>query len=124
MAKMTIEQAFDAALQHHQAGRLAEAEAIYRGILAQLPDNADVMQLLGALASQVNAHEQALELLRGAIAIAPDFAEAHGNLGLALQRAGRSDEAIANYRRAIEIKQDFVDAHNNLGLGAAGPRRV
>jgi protein O-GlcNAc transferase len=113
MAKMTIEQAFDAALQHHQAGRLAEAEAIYRGILAQLPDNADAMQLLGVLASQVDAHEQALELLRGAIAIAPDFAEAHGNLG-------RSDEAIASYRRAIEIKPDFVDAHNNLGLALQG----
>jgi protein O-GlcNAc transferase len=120
MSKMTIEQAFDAALQHHQAGRLVEAEGIYRGILAQQPRNADVMQLLGVLASQVNAHDQALELLRGAIAIVPDFAEAHGNLGLALKRAGRLDEAIVSYRRAIEIKPDFVDVHNNLGLALQG----
>ena len=31
---MTIQQAFELALQHHQAGRLADAEAIYRQILA------------------------------------------------------------------------------------------
>jgi len=31
---MTISQAFDLALQHHHAGRLADAEALYRQILA------------------------------------------------------------------------------------------
>ena len=35
---MTVPQAFDLALQHHQAGRLAEAEALYRQILATQPD--------------------------------------------------------------------------------------
>src|SRR5580692_745842 len=103
MAEMTIQQAFDAALQHHQAGRLAEAEGLYRGILAQQPGDATVMQLLGVLASQVNCHEEALKLLRGAIALSPDYAEAHGNLGLALQRAGLREEAIASYRKAIAL---------------------
>jgi hypothetical protein len=35
---MTIPQALQIALQHHEAGRLAEAEALYRQILFSRPD--------------------------------------------------------------------------------------
>ena len=35
-------------LKHHQAGRLAEAEACYRRVLAVQPDNADAYSNLGA----------------------------------------------------------------------------
>ena len=45
---VTIDQAFQLALQHHQAGRLAEAEAIYRQILAVEPRHADVLHNLAA----------------------------------------------------------------------------
>ena len=34
MTQMTIDQALQIALGHHEAGRLAEAEGIYRQILA------------------------------------------------------------------------------------------
>jgi predicted O-linked N-acetylglucosamine transferase (SPINDLY family) len=38
MARVTVEQALQIALQHHQAGRLAQAEVLYRQILAQHPE--------------------------------------------------------------------------------------
>jgi ATP-dependent DNA ligase len=37
------------AFAHHQAGRLAQAEAAYRRVLASTPDNVAVMQLLAVL---------------------------------------------------------------------------
>ena len=49
---MTIDQAMQIALEHHRAGRLAEAEAIYRQVLARCPDHADALHLLGVLAGQ------------------------------------------------------------------------
>ena len=52
MTPITIEQAMQIALGHHQAGRLAEAEAIYRQVLAQFPDHADALHLLGVLAAR------------------------------------------------------------------------
>ncbi len=37
MTPMTIDQAMQVAFGHHQSGRLAEAEALYRQVLAAFP---------------------------------------------------------------------------------------
>jgi predicted O-linked N-acetylglucosamine transferase (SPINDLY family) len=42
MFQTTIQQAYEQALRHHHAGRLAEAEQIYRQILSQQPRHAFV----------------------------------------------------------------------------------
>ncbi|MEE8428573.1 MAG: tetratricopeptide repeat protein, partial [Gammaproteobacteria bacterium] len=47
---------------HHQAGRLAQAEAIYRRILERQPDHADALQLLGMAAHQQGRHAEAADL--------------------------------------------------------------
>ena len=49
----------DQALAHHQAGRLLQAEAIYRRILKAQPDDADALHLLGVVAHQRGEHEEA-----------------------------------------------------------------
>ena len=115
MAQLTIQQAFDLASQHHEAGRLAEAEQLYRQILAREPEHADAMHNLGVIAYQVGRRDIAVGLIRGAIAHKPNFSEAHNNLGNLLRDNGRLDEAIAACRRAIALKPDYADAHFNLG---------
>jgi hypothetical protein len=50
MEQLTIGQAMQAAFSHQQSGRLAEAEGIYRQVLACCPDHADALHLLGILA--------------------------------------------------------------------------
>ena len=113
---MTIPQALELALQRHQAGRLAEAEEIYRQILAAQPNQADALHLLGVIAQQVGRHEVAVKLICQSIALHPDNPAAHGNLGAAYRTMGRLDEAIAACRRALALKSDFPEAHNNLGI--------
>jgi predicted O-linked N-acetylglucosamine transferase (SPINDLY family) len=108
------------AIQHHQAGRLAEAERIYRRILARQPNHADALHLLGTLALQGGQLDAAVELIRRAIRLRPDYAEAHGNLGNALKGKGQLDEAIASCRQAIRLKPDFADAYVNLGNALHG----
>jgi tetratricopeptide (TPR) repeat protein len=115
MAQVTIQQAFDLALQHHQAGRLQEAEAIYRRILAQQPANIDALHLLGVIAHQVGRNDDAVDLIQRAIALRPDFPQAHSNLGNALKDKGRLDDAIAAYRRALALDQNLPETHGNLG---------
>ncbi|MGD0390962.1 MAG: tetratricopeptide repeat protein, partial [Tepidisphaeraceae bacterium] len=112
---MTLQQQLESGVSHHQAGRLAEAEGIYRQILAQQPEHAVAMQLLGVIAHQLGRNDIAVDLIRRALALRPNYADAHSNLGNALKDKGQLDEAIASYRRAIRLKPDYADAHNNLG---------
>jgi predicted O-linked N-acetylglucosamine transferase (SPINDLY family) len=102
------------ALQLHQAGKLADAERIYRQILAAAPDHVDALHLLGALAGQSGHPEAAVELIRRAVALRPDIAEAHYNLGIELCNLDRVDEAIESYRRAVACRAEYADAHFNL----------
>ena len=60
----TISEALAIAVQHHQAGRLQQAEQIYRNILAVEPNNANAIHLLGLIAYQVGRHEVAVQCNR------------------------------------------------------------
>jgi protein O-GlcNAc transferase len=102
------------ALEHHQAGRLAEAEAIYRQILEGSPDDADTLQLLGALALQSGGADESIDLLRRSLDINPRYAEAHNNLGVALRNRGELAEAVPHWETAVALKPDYVDAYTNL----------
>jgi predicted O-linked N-acetylglucosamine transferase (SPINDLY family) len=115
MAQITIQQAFDLALQHHRAGRLREAENLYKQILAHQPNHADATRLLGVIARQMGRTDIAVDLFRRAIALRPGYPEAHSNLGNALKDKGQLDEAIAAYRQAIALRPGYAEAHSNLG---------
>jgi protein O-GlcNAc transferase len=111
---MTVQQQLESGLSHHQAGRLTEAERIYRNILVEEPDQGDALYLLSVLAGQAGRLDEAMDLARRVIRLRPKFAEAHNSLGNALARSGQSDEAIAAYRQAIALNPHLAEAHNNL----------
>jgi len=113
---MTIPEALQLAIQHHQAGRLADAEALYRQILAARPNHADARHLLGVIAHQASRHDLAVEWIQTAIGLNPQNPFAHANLGEACRAAGRLDQAVAAYHRALELKPDYPEAHYNLGI--------
>ena len=112
---LTTQQAIDLAVQHHNAGRLPEAESICQQILKSDPNQPVALHLLGVIAHQVGKHDIAVDLITMALAIKPDFADAYSNLGNALQGLGKLDEAVASFHKALAIKPDFAMAHNNLG---------
>ena len=112
---MTIQQAFAEAVQHHQSGRLAKAEPLYRQILTAQPDHAEALHMLGLLAHQGGHHEAAHSLMSQAIAFLPEDAGCFANLCDVLRVLGRFDESVAAGRRAIALRPDFANAHNNLG---------
>jgi predicted O-linked N-acetylglucosamine transferase (SPINDLY family) len=106
----------DLAFAHHQAGRIREAEVLYRQILAQQPDHPDALHLLGALALQAERFDEARALLQQAITLRPPWPEAYNNLGLVLQAQGQRAEAIAAFCQALKTDPGLADAHTNLGL--------
>jgi tetratricopeptide (TPR) repeat protein/SAM-dependent methyltransferase len=102
-------------LAHHQAGRLPQAEACYRKVLAAEPGNVDALHLLGVLARQAGQPGAAVDLIAKAVGLNGRIAELHTSLGNALMDLGRTAEAEACYRRAVALKPEYAAAHNNLG---------
>lgn len=115
MPASSADSAFEVALQHHRAGRLAEAERGYRRILERYPDHADSLHLLGVIALQTGHPEPALELVRRAVELRPDGAVYYNNLGQILERLSRWDEAASSYARAMELDPGYPEPLNNLG---------
>jgi len=111
----TVEAMFAEAQGHHRAGRLGEAEALYRRILAIQPRHADSLQFLGAIAYQVGRHDLAARLFTAAIEIRDDIAAFHANLAAALFALGRLDEAAARYARALELAPGDVTTLRGYG---------
>jgi Tfp pilus assembly protein PilF len=103
------------AQREHHAGRLAEAAAACRQILALRPDIADAHNHLGIILAQQDLLEQAQARFEQAIALRPGYTEAHNNLGNVLLGRGKLDDAAARYEQALTLKPDFTEAHNNLG---------
>ena len=106
---------FQSALQHHQAGRLLQAEALYRQILRDDPGHIQAHNNLGAALMAQGRLAEAVASFERALALAPHYAEAHNNLGVALKRQKRLDEAIACYQRALAITPGYAKAMLNLG---------
>src|SRR3989304_4457739 len=111
----TITEALNTALQHHQAGRLSESEAIDRQILQAEPHHPDALHLLGVAAHQTGKHEIAVEHITRAIAINPAAAEYHNNIGEVYRTLDRLNDAGASFQQALVLNPSSAEAMNNLG---------
>jgi protein O-GlcNAc transferase len=111
-----VQEVFAVAVRHHRAGRLNEAERLYRQILQTDSRHADALHFLGVLAHQLGRNDIAVDLIEQAIAQNGRVPAFHNNLGNALKAQGKLDEAVASYGRALSHKPDYVEAHYNLGV--------
>ncbi len=114
-AEVNTQQAFQSAYEHHRAGRLAQAEAAAREVVAAQPGHADALHLLGVIAGQMGRATDAAEWLRRAVECRGDDPEFRKNLGVALKSSGFAEEAIAEFRAAVALKPDYAEAHMILG---------
>jgi tetratricopeptide (TPR) repeat protein len=106
---------FAAALGHHRAGELRDAERLYREVLAREPRHAPALHFLGVLRHQQGQSAAAAELIGQAIVADGTIPDFHYNLGVILEAMGRRDEAAARYRGTTELKPDHFGAWLNLG---------
>src|SRR2546421_1276997 len=114
MPEMTLDEAFALASQLHQQGRLQEAEAGYRQIIAHAPNHADALNLLGVVTSQLGRAAEGAEFIRQAIVLEPTSAHYRTNLAVALAQLGQREEAILALREAVLFQSDVPETHYNL----------
>ncbi len=103
------------AIAHHQRGRYADAEALYRRILDSDPDNPEVLYFLGMLYQQTARPSDALPLLKRAVKAMPRSVAAYTVLGFSLAALGRHDDAQTACEKAVALRPDNAIALNLLG---------
>jgi Flp pilus assembly protein TadD len=100
--------------QLHVSGRLAEAETIYRQILAAAPRHAEALHALGALAIQAGRPDGADALLLQAIALKP-AATFQLTRAAALLALKRPEDAAAVCRIVLRGQRNHPEAQQVLG---------
>lgn len=101
----------------HRQGRLTEAEALYRQILAQDGHVFPALYLLGVLRLEQGDSGEAAALLERALAVNAADPAAWLHFGLALQGERRFEKALAAHARALQLQPGLLPAR--LGRGAA-----
>ena len=103
------------ALQHHQAGRFAEAIESCQRALAIHPNDAATLQTLGNALMAMQRVDEAIEAYRQGLFAQPNSAGLHINLANALRTAGRLEDATVSYRSAILLLPKRAESHSDLG---------
>ncbi len=85
-----------------QTGRLVEAERACRALLAQIPQQATALHLLGLICEQSGDAAAGERLVRQSLQIEPANLKFQLNFGQLLHRRGRAAEAAAIYRQLLE----------------------
>ena len=113
--KHQIEAFFQQGTRLHAAGRLAEAERVYREVLAADPSHAEALHRLGVLALQVGQPAASVGCLDQAIRLRPREPMYRVNRANALLALHRPAEAESACREAIGLRRTCAEAHQVLG---------
>lgn len=89
----------------HEAGRLEEAQRVYREALRGSEPDPTLLFNLGVLLEDASRNEEAIEAYQQALGEDPDFADAHYNLARLYEAVGKPQHAIRHlgvYRRLLK----------------------
>ncbi|RXZ38535.1 methyltransferase domain-containing protein [Oxalobacteraceae bacterium CAVE-383] len=111
----TSELSLETAIRHHMAQRHDEAEAIYRGLIAQQPASAAPKHWLGFMLQQRDRLEEACALIGESLQLDASQAGWHFNFGILLARMDKTAEAVQSFLNAIALDAQSYFSWTNLG---------
>ncbi|MBT5838686.1 MAG: tetratricopeptide repeat protein [Rhodospirillaceae bacterium] len=103
------------ATEHHQAGRLQEAQLAYHQILQSNSDDAMALHGLGLIALTAGNGIEALNALRKAVAAQPRIGDYRLHLGIAYDMTGDTSAAETELMEAVRLSPGNLNARYNLG---------
>ncbi len=111
----SVKKKFEAALALQQQGAVDSAIPLLQALLAESPQDGDILHALGMAFAQKQNFQQALQLMDAAIQVAPRVAEFHNNVANVHKALGQLPLAMRHYQEALRLKSPYPQAHNNLG---------
>jgi len=112
---MTLQQAFDLALARQRAGELAEAEALFRQLIAFQPDNPAFAYALFTLLYQSQRMDEALATLNRMLDVRPDDPLLLCMRGDVYGRLRKVEEARSDFTRSLALRPDNPETWFRLG---------
>ena len=112
---LTVEQAFQLAVQHYQQRQLNKAEEMCHQLLQLNPQHADSWHLLGILAGEMQNYAQAVENIKKAIQANPHSPVYYSNLGNIYWLQSQLEQASQTYQQAIQLNPNHAHAYTGLG---------
>ena len=103
------------AIECFQTGRLADAERLFKSLLAQQPNHVAALNILGVLLASLHRYAEAEPHLRSALKFTANSDATLYNYGIVLKGLGRSAEAVEYFSKALAINPDVPDTWNNRG---------
>jgi tetratricopeptide (TPR) repeat protein len=116
MSSPPLEDSLERARQLRDAGKFAEAEAIYRQLLVEHPNDPNTMGGFGGLLHARRQYQEAIPFLRAVAAARPGSGKTWMLLGDCLHHTAQVQPAIDAFRKFLEIRPDLPAAHYLLSL--------
>ena len=116
MMSVKIQRLLLEAVEHHNAGRLVEAEKGYARVRAAAPGSFDALHLSGLLAQQQGRFRDAADRLQRALRIDPTSGLCEMRLGAARLALGEAGAAEKHLRAAAARLPNMPEAWCNLGI--------
>lgn len=98
------------------SGRVGEAEACLKPVLARYPEHPEVLRVLAGLLSTRGAHRDALAAIQRSVVQRPHDALYHNTLGMVLGAAGDFEGAADALQEACRLDPATAVAWYNLGV--------
>jgi len=102
------------ALQHLKSGNYAAAEVLYRQMLADEPENPEVLYMLAITRQGQNDLDTPVELLNKALRVQPKNPTLHHTLGMVQLQGRKLNEAERSFHAAVAIDPNFAAAQNGI----------
>jgi Flp pilus assembly protein TadD len=99
---------------HFREGRLAEAEALYRKLVEESPDDASLRTSLAGVLGAQGRYGEAREQLEEGLARDPLNPAAHHNLAVLHEREGQAEKAVEEYRNALRYDPGYEPSREAL----------
>jgi predicted O-linked N-acetylglucosamine transferase (SPINDLY family) len=99
----------------HQAGRFADAEALYLKSLDVDRNSYPALHLMGVLRLQQGRAAEALPYIQRALGVQPDTPETLANYGIALESVGRYSDALEALRGVVNLRPNDSRAWSDRG---------
>lgn len=99
-----------------QQNKLSDAEKHATAALAQSPNDAYNLLVLGEIKFGQQKYDDALDALSRAAKADPQNPEIQNVIGAALAQKGLRSQAETAFRKAVQIDPKYADAHKNLAV--------